>query len=83
MPFASLTFLLETQDLALDLHKRHVCRQLMDIVEARAVNVLVGKVVQQVAKRRDAEFRFQQFGTLWAYARQVGDGSGEVDGNDE
>lgn len=55
----------------------------MDIVEARAVNVLVREVVQQVAERRDSEFRFQQFGTLRAYARQVGDGGGEVDGNDD
>ena len=55
----------------------------MDIVEARAVNVLVGEIVQQVAERRDSEFRFQQFGTLRAYARQVGDGGGEVDGNDD
>jgi hypothetical protein len=83
MSLTSLTFLLKTQNLALDLHERHVRRQLMDIVEACAINVLVGEIVQQVAERRDSEFRFQQLGTLRAYAGQVGDGSGEVDGNDD
>ena len=50
----------------------------MDVVEASAVDMLVGEIIQEVAERRDAEFRFQQLGALWAYAGQIGDRSGEV-----
>lgn len=51
----------------------------MNVVKPRAVDVLVWKVVQQVAERGDVQFRVQQLGSLWAYTGQVGDGGGEVD----
>ena len=49
--------LLETQDAPHDLYERHVARQLVDGVHPRAVYVLVGVVLQQVAKRLDAQLR--------------------------
>lgn len=79
MALATLALFLETKDFPLDLYKRHIGRQLMDVVESRAVYMLVWKIVQEILERRDAEFRFQQFGSLWAYAGQISDGSGEVD----
>ena len=79
MALATLSLLLETKDFPLYLHKRHIGRQLMDVVESRAVYMLVRKKVQEILERRNAEFRFQQLGSLGAYAGQIGDGSGKVD----
>ena len=71
---ATLSFLLVAQDLASHLHERHLGRQFMDIVQARPVDVLVGKVVEEITERRDAKFRLQQLGPLRTYAGKVGDG---------
>ena len=54
MAFASVPFLLEAQNFTHHLNKRHVGRQFVDIVEPRAVDVLVREVVQQIAERGDS-----------------------------
>lgn len=63
---------LEAKYLAFYLNEGHICSQFMDIVQSRAVDMLVWEVVQQAAERRNAEFRFQQLSPLRANAWKVG-----------
>ena len=43
-----LTYLLEVTDIALQLHVGHLASELTDLIDARAVNVLRGEVMQEV-----------------------------------
>ena len=72
---APLACFLEAAKLSHDLHEGHLRRQLAYLVEAAAVDVLVGKRVQEVAPSLDAQLGLQQFRPLRADARQVGYGS--------
>ncbi len=62
---------LERENAPFHLYERHVARQFGNAVDPRAVNVLVGIVLQQVAKRPDAQFLAEHPSALGPYARQV------------
>ena len=74
---------LKAQDMADDLHERHVARQLVDGVHLRAVHVLVREVFQQVAKGLDAQLVAEYLLAVGAYARQVHDVLVEYGHSDE
>ena len=67
------TVLVETQDLTLYLHKGHVGRHLAYQVDAAAVYVLVGEVLQQSTPRRYVQLVAQYISLLGPHARQVHD----------
>ena len=56
---AAVALFLEAEDLALDLYKRHIGRQLVYIVQACTVDMLVGEVVKEIAERGNTQFRVQ------------------------
>ena len=45
----------ETQDVSLDLHKRHVAIQFADAVETTSIHMLIRVILQQVAIRQNAQ----------------------------
>ena len=63
---------LKTQDVAFHLYVG-IRGKFVDGVELRTVHMLIGEILQQVAKGLDAQFPLQQFLSLGAYARQVFD----------
>ena len=64
---------LEAQDVAYDLYERHVARQLVDGVHLRAVHMLVGEVLEQVAEGLDAQLFAEHLLAVGTYPRQVHD----------
>ena len=65
--------LLEAQNAALDLHKRHVTREFVDAVYPRAVHIFIRIILQQVAPRLDVELAAQNLFPAWAHAGEVHD----------
>ena len=68
---AAFAQFLEAEYLALQLDVGHRAVDFADLVEAAAVDVLVGIVVEQVAHTAKAEVFLQNLGPLRAYARHV------------
>ena len=62
---------LETEDMSFHLYERHVARQFADAVEAAAVNVLIGIILQQVAIAADAQLLVEQLLARRANPREV------------
>ena len=71
---ASLSRLFEAEELPHDLHERHLRGQLVNLVEAAAVDVLIGEGVQEVVPGLDAQLGFQHFRPRRADAGKVVDG---------
>ena len=67
----SLTELLERQNLSFQLHERHIGLQLIDAIDAAAVNVFIGVILQQLTPRRNAELLLQNLGAPRSHAGQV------------
>ena len=67
----SLTELLKRQNLSFQLHERHIGLQLVDAIDAAAVNVFIGVILQQLTPRRDAELLLQNLGAPRSHAGQV------------
>ena len=70
----SFACLFETEELPQHLYEGHFCGQFADFVEAAAVDVLVGEVIQQVVPGFDTQLHLQHLCPLRADAWQVGDG---------
>ena len=62
---------LETQNVADDLHKRHVARQFVDGVNLRTVHIFIRIVFEQVTIGLNTELVAQHLLAVRAYARQV------------
>ena len=68
--FPPLAFRVETQDLPADLHVGHVRCQLMDVIQARAVDMLVREGIKQIMKRTDLQLIRQQLCPFGTHSRQ-------------
>ena len=62
---------LVTQYLALELYVGHIAVNLVNIVEATAVDILVGKVIQQIMHGTDAQFLRQEGCPLWTHTLKI------------
>ena len=62
---------LETEDMSYHLNERHIARQLVDGVNLRAVDILIGIVLQQVAIGADAQLVAEHLLPTRAYAGKV------------
>ena len=56
-----------------DLHKRHVARQFVNVVDLAAVYIFIRIILQQVAIRLNAQFLTEQLLAIRPYAWQVHD----------
>ena len=61
----------ETEDMSLHLYERHVAVQFADTVQAAPIYMFVGEILQQVAKRVDAQFVAEHLTPVGTHARQV------------
>ena len=69
----SLLKLLEAEDVSLQLDVGHLARQLADGVDAAAVDVFVGIILQQVAERTDVQLPLQDFFPMRSDPRYIFD----------
>ena len=69
--FPPFSFCFKTENLPLELHIRHVCRQLMYIIQTGAVYVFIRKIVQQIVQGGHVQFVFQEFGSLRPHSGQI------------
>ena len=72
-PMASLSRHLETPYFAFQLDVGHAAVQLTDGVDAAAVHVFIGEIIQQVVQGTDTRFLIEHSGPLRSYARQIFD----------
>ena len=56
---AAVALLLEAEELAAHLYKRHIGRKLVNVVQPSTVDMLIREVVKEVAERGDTQFRVQ------------------------
>ena len=59
------------ENLASQLNVRHVSVYLMDVIKTATVDMLVGKVIEEVVECGDAQLLTQHFGTLRADAGEI------------
>ena len=58
---------LETENMTHDLHEGHVASQFVDGVNLRAIDMLVGVVLQQVAIGKDTKLLAQYLFPVWSH----------------